>query len=386
MKENLLYPLKFMPILKERIWGGDNIHKEFGFNLGDISKCGEAWMLSGFGNDDSVVANGFLQGNTLSEIVEVYMGELVGEKVYQKFGCLFPLLFKWIDANDDLSVQVHPNDALALEREDSLGKTEMWYMRKAKEGARLICGFKDGVDRQIYREYLEKNKIESVLKSESVKTGDVFYIPAGTVHALRAGLLVAEIQEASDITYRLFDWNRLDANGKSRELHIEKAEDALYFEEEASALNQASSGVNCGCGAHEHGHEYHGHAHDEHCGCHGDHAHAHHGSAHHAPAQDMAMAGKLEYRLEKNKSNLLVNSEFFTVNNLLLSSAIEKDFSELDSFVVYMCNAGSAIIKAEDKAVEISSGELVLVPSCMESIAIYPDKMGVDLLETYIMV
>ena len=182
-------------------------------------------------DEESVVANGFLEGNTLVDLVEVYMGDLVGEAVYQKFGLQFPLLVKWIDAAQDLSVQVHPDDDLAMEREECLGKSEMWYVRRTEGHAHLICGFKDGVNQMKYLKSLKENRLESVLEQVHAHAGDVFYVPAGTVHALRAGLLVAEIQESSDVTYRIYDWNRPGLDGKPRRLHVEAALKALKFDE-----------------------------------------------------------------------------------------------------------------------------------------------------------
>lgn len=351
MEEQRLYPMKFIPIFKERIWGGDRIKNVLGLDPGNMPACGEAWMLSGLEDEDSVVANGFLEGNTLSELTEVYMGDLVGEAVYQRFGCQFPLLFKWIDAKTDLSVQVHPQDDLAMEREGSLGKTEMWFVRSADPDARLICDFKDGVTHEVYERALRDHRIERVLQSYPVREGEAYYLPAGTVHALGAGLLVAEIQQSSDITYRLYDWDRKDGNGKERQLHIEEAMDALVFPGDPAHDR-------CHCQDHDHGHDQ---SHD-----HGE-----------------PEAGPIAYRRELNRTLTLVDGPHFHTGYLGLTSAIEKDLDDIDSFVVYMCTAGQAVLKADGQVVEIGMGELVLLPACTGKVALYPDVKGCELLEVY---
>lgn len=358
MEEQRLYPMKFIPIFKERIWGGDRIKNVLGLDPGDMPACGEAWMLSGLEEDDSVVANGFLEGNTLSELTEVYMGDLVGEAVYRRFGCQFPLLFKWIDAKTDLSVQVHPQDDLAMEREGCLGKTEMWFVREARPGSRLICDFKDGVTREVYERALRDHRIERVLQSCPVQEGEAYYLPAGTVHALGAGLLVAEIQQSSDITYRIYDWDRKDSNGKERQLHIEEAMDALVFPGDPE---RPEGGKEPG-----HGHCHCGHDHPEH-----DHARCE------------PEAGSIFYRRQLNRTQTLVDGPHFHTGYLGLTSGMEKDLSDIDSFVVYLCTAGQAVLKADGQVVEIGMGELVLLPACTERVALYPDVKGCELLEVY---
>ncbi len=362
MEEKRLYPMKFIPIFKERIWGGDRIKTVLGLNPGEGSAYGEAWMLSGLEDDDSVVANGFLEGNTLSELVEVYMGDLVGEAVYREFGCQFPLLIKWIDAKTDLSVQVHPNDELAMEREGGLGKSEMWFVRSAEPKSRLICDFKEGVTKEMYLKALQEHRIERVLRAYPVQEGEAYYIPAGTVHALGAGLLVAEIQQSSDTTYRIYDWDRKDANGKERKLHIVEAMEALVFPAE-------SEGCDCA-------HAHHDHAHGEHCGCGHDHDH-------HECDCDETPAGPIHYHPQKNRTQTLIHSPHFCTGCLSLTSGMEKDFSDIDSFVIYLCTAGQAVLKADEQVVEIGMGELVLLPACTNKVSLYPDVQGCELLEVY---
>ena len=358
--------MKFIPIFKERIWGGDRIKTVLGLNPGEGSTCGEAWMLSGLEDDDSVVANGFLEGNTLSELVEVYMGDLVGEAVYSQYGCQFPLLIKWIDAKTDLSVQVHPDDELAMEREIGLGKSEMWFVRAAEPKSRLICDFKEGVTKEMYLKALQEHRIERVLRAHPVQEGEAYYIPAGTVHALGAGLLVAEIQQSSDTTYRIYDWDRKDANGKERQLHVVEAMDALVFPAESEGGE--AHGEGCGHG--------HAHGHDEHCGCGHDHHHDHCDCG-------TTPAGLIHYHPQKNRTQTLIHSPYFCTGCLSLTSGMEKDFSDLDSFVIYLCTAGQAVLKADEQVVEIGMGELVLIPACTNKVSLYPDVQGCELLEVY---
>ena len=227
---NSLYPLKFKPIFKDKIWGGQKIKSSLKMDFGDLPNCGEAWMMSGVEDNPTIVENGFLAGNELNEIVEVYMGELVGDKVFDQFGNEFPLLIKFIDSNDWLSIQVHPDDFLARKRNIGFGKTEMWYMLDATDDAELIAGFNKKTDKDEYLQHLENKTLKEILNFEKVEKGDVFYIPAGRVHALGPGCLLAEIQQTSDTTYRIYDWDRIDAAGMFRELHTEEALDAIDFE------------------------------------------------------------------------------------------------------------------------------------------------------------
>jgi len=223
-----LYPLKFKPLLKERIWGGDKLKTILG-KQGKCATCGESWEISAVEKNVSVVENGFLKNNNLQEIIEIYMGDLVGDKIFDKFGLEFPLLIKFIDANDDLSIQVHPNDKLAHERHQSNGKTEMWYVMDANKDSALISGFNKQISTEEYVNHLNGKTLKDILNRQPVKQGDVFFIPAGRVHAIGAGILLAEIQQTSDITYRIYDWDRVDANGKHRELHTDLALDAINY-------------------------------------------------------------------------------------------------------------------------------------------------------------
>ena len=224
-----LYPLKFKPILKDKIWGGQKL-SNFLNKSTDSDMAGESWELSDVEGDTSLVANGNLSGTSLKTLMEQYKADLVGEKVYAQFGSKFPLLIKYIDAKKDLSVQLHPNDALAKERHQSFGKTEMWYVMQADEGSNLIIDFNQPMTAALYKKHLNSKTLPSILNFETVTTGDTFFIEVGRVHAIGAGVLLAEIQQTSDITYRVYDWDRTDAEGNMRELHNDLAMDAIDFD------------------------------------------------------------------------------------------------------------------------------------------------------------
>jgi len=223
-----LYPIRFSPIYKEKIWGGSRLKTILNKKI-TSDKIGESWEISAVQDNISLVENGFLEGNTLEEIISIYMGELVGEKIYEKFGIEFPLLFKFIDANDKLSIQVHPDNDLAKQRHQAYGKTEMWYVINAENDAEIIVGFNKEIDKYQYTKAVKENTLIKLLNKEKVKKSDAFYIPSGRVHAIGKGVLLAEIQQTSDITYRIYDWDRKDANGQERELHTEWALDAIDY-------------------------------------------------------------------------------------------------------------------------------------------------------------
>jgi len=225
----MLYPLKFEPILKEIIWGGDEICR-FKNLFPRRSGVGESWEISHVKNNVSIVANGELKGKSLEELIDIYGEKLVGGKVLERFGTTFPLLIKFIDARTPLSVQVHPNDSLAKQRHNSFGKTEMWYVVRATQGAYLYSGFARSMTPEEYVSSLEDDTFIDYLQRHEVTSGDVFFLPAGRVHAIGAGCFIAEIQQTSDITYRIYDYNRKDANGNPRELHTELAKDAIDYE------------------------------------------------------------------------------------------------------------------------------------------------------------
>lgn len=326
MNDNSIYPLKFSPLLKPKVWGGTKLtqlNKDFSL----LPNCGETWELSGVETDQSVVLNGFLAGNEINELVEIYMGELVGDHVFETFGNQFPLLFKFIDATDYLSVQVHPNDSLAAERHDSHGKTEMWYIIDADKGAKLISGFSHHTTKEDYLEAMSEGSIKELLRYEDAKKGDVFFIPSGRIHAIGPGILLAEIQQTSDITYRIYDWDRADTTGALRELHTELAVDAIDF----STSN----------------------------------------------------SNKIEGKTELNKTLELVRCPYFVTNKISFDTKVEKIYAAIDSFVVYMCVEGSYTISYGDESLMVAKGETVLIPAIFTEIDLIPHE-PTTLLEVYI--
>ncbi len=323
-----LYPLKFKPLFHEKIWGGNKMKSLLGKDYFHLSNCGESWEISAVEDNISKVGNGFLAGNNIAELIEIYMGDLVGDKVYEKFGNEFPLLFKFIDANDDLSVQVHPNDEMSKERHNAWGKTEMWYVIHAEMDALINSGFNRQLTKSEYLDYLENNRLSEILHYDKANAGDVFFIPAGRVHAIGKGVVLAEIQETSDVTYRIFDYNRKDANGNLRELHNDLALDAIDFTWKENY--------------------------------------------------------KTDYSAELNKPVEIVSCDYFTTNLLHFSEAQTKDFNLIDSFVVYMNIEGRYSIIYEDGEVIVEKGETVLIPACLESFTMKPLSSGVKTLEVYI--
>ncbi len=325
---NELYPLKFKPILKEKIWGGQNLKSSLNKTIPTTEKIGESWEISGVENNVSVVENGFLAGNELDELIEIYMGDLVGDKVYDKHGMEFPLLIKFIDANDVLSIQVHPDDELAKKRYNSNGKTEMWYIVDAQKDAELISGFNHEMDKEHYLQYLRNNELPQILNHEKVKPGDVFYIPAGRVHAIGAGIVLAEIQQTSDVTYRIFDWDRKDDSGNFRELHTEEALDAIDFK--------------------------------------------------------LYDSYKTNYESVQNESSSILSNKYFETNILEFNKSVVKDYNVLDSFVIYMCLDGKFEIEYyESEKIIIEKGETILIPSVIEHLILNPVVQS-KLLEIYI--
>lgn len=222
------YPLRFEPVFKTVIWGGSSLAAYKGMDV-PLESVGESWEVSAVPGAVSVVADGPLAGRTLSEVVALDPVGLLGQSVHDRYGTHFPLLMKFIDAAADLSIQVHPDDAMASRRHQTFGKTELWYVVAAKPGARLVVGFSTPITPDEYERRIADNTIEEVLCYHYVQPGDVFFLPAGRVHAIGAGILLAEIQQSSDITYRLYDYNRKDVNGQLRELHTELAKEAIDY-------------------------------------------------------------------------------------------------------------------------------------------------------------
>ena len=323
----MLYPLTFKPILKEIIWGGTDILPYKGMSA-DTKKIGESWELSHVDDNFSVVANGYLAGKTIDELIKEYGARLLGEKVARQSGNNFPLLIKFIDARGDLSIQVHPDDQLAKVRHNSLGKTEMWYVVNATPDAILYSGFSQQIDADEYVSRVEDNSIMEVLKKYNVKKGDVFFLPAGRVHAIGSGCFIAEIQQTSNITYRIFDYNRKDADGNERELHTGLAKDAIDY-----TLYQ----------------DY-----------------------------------RTMYVPVDNDATALVKCSYFTTNLLTINDKITRNLSSNDSFVVYICMEGRSVLKDnKGNILQIQQGQTILIPADTESISIEPEHSS-RLLETYI--
>lgn len=322
-----LYPLKFTPISKYRIWGGNklNTYLNKGFQ-GEM--IGESWEISDVKGDETLVSEGLFSGRTLKQLSQEFKGKLVGNAVYKAFGDEFPLLIKFIDAEKPLSIQVHPHDEIAKERHNSFGKNEMWYVMNADENAEIIVGFQQELDKNSYLDYLENNKVLEVLNTVKTKAGDAFNIPTGRVHAIGAGVLLAEIQQTSDITYRIFDYNRVDAQtGKERELHNDLALDVITFEVEDNY--------------------------------------------------------KTIYETAQNTSNKLIHTPYFKSNIILINEPISKDYSAIDSFVIYICTEGFVKIATEKDVFELSLGETILIPASINKLKLIPEKDS-KVIEVYL--
>ena len=323
-----LYPIKLKPIYLDKIWGGNRMKTILNKDFGTLPNCGESWEISGVEGNISVVENGFLAGNNLQELVEIYMGDLVGDKVFEKFGVEFPLLIKFIDAQQDLSIQVHPNDELSKKRHNAYGKTEMWYVIDTEKEALINSGFNGEITKEKYLEHIEKGTLTDILHYDKAKNGDVYFIPAGRIHAIGKGVLVAEIQQTSDVTYRIFDYNRKDDKGNLRELHSDLAIDAIDY----------------------------------------------------SYMEDY----KTKYDVKLNKSSELVSCNYFVTNILQFNTVIEKDYNQLDSFIIYMNLEGEFEIEYYGKSVTVNKGETVLIPASLESFKLRPISKEVKLLEVYI--
>jgi mannose-6-phosphate isomerase len=224
----LLYPIKFSPVLNKKVWGGDRLKNKFNKDIKEDNPIGESWELSSRKERISIVINGEFKNKSLIDLIRQNRREVFGLGS-EKWGHEFPLLIKFLDINERLSVQVHPDDNYAMKYEKSLGKTEIWYVIDAEESAKIIYGFKKGITKEKFINLIKENNITSSLREIKVKKGDIIYIPAGILHAARGGILIAEIQKSSDITYRIYDWDRLGLNGKPRELHLKKALDVINF-------------------------------------------------------------------------------------------------------------------------------------------------------------
>ncbi len=330
----MLYPLKFRPRLFHKIWGGQRIRPWYNDVPADYDNVGESWVISAVEKYPTEVANGHLAGNLLQDLISVYFDELVGGKVYERFGETFPVLLKFIDADDDLSIQVHPNDEQAADMEQSLGKTEMWYvMPQSDPDASVIKGWTTEMNPSLIHAAIQDGSLSKHLGHYPVQAGDVILIESGSVHALKRGTVIAEIQENSDITYRLYDYNRVGNDGHQRPLMLDKALRVLNFG-----------------------------------------------------------ASKCEIRKpqpEAGQSVNLATTDYFTTNLLTFDSELERDYAPIDSFVAYMCVEGSCELEAPeaDPAEQKHSlcvGEAILLPAVLNDITLRPTTPNCKLLEIYL--
>lgn len=324
---NLLQPMRFAPVFMEKIWGGNKIKTCLSMDYENLTNCGEAWIISGVDGNETGVIDGPLEGNNLNELIEVFMGDLVGDKVYEEFGNQFPLLIKFIDAKEWLSIQVHPDDDLAVERGLERGKTEMWYIIEADEESQLISGFNQKINGDEYLKRLNNKTLTEVMNFENVRKGDVFYMPSGRVHAIGPGILLAEIQQSSDTTYRIYDWDRVDAQGKPRELHVDEAMEAIDFN------------------------IYEGY--------------------------------KTSYRVVKNDTSNIIDEKYFTTNIIFLDKILKKDFNNIDSFVIYIIVEGSLTIIYKDGEMDLKLGDAILIPAALKTYEFHTNSSA-KILEVYI--
>ena len=329
----MLYPFKFRAHLFHKIWGGQTIAQWYDYVPADFENVGEAWVMSDVEKYPTEVVNGAHTGDTLQDLLEVYMDELVGEKVYDVFGNHFPLLLKFIDAVDDLSIQVHPDDDYALENEKSLGKTEMWYVMPTQQEASIYLGWNQTMNASLIHAAIADGSLAKYLRHHVVREGDVAYIPSGTVHAMRRNTLVAEIQENSDITYRLYDYNRIGNDGRMRPLKLDKALQVMDY----------------------------------------------------SPVEE---ANVTHPQAVVNGAVNLKKTPYFTANLIDLTQPAQRDYAPLDSFVAFMCVDGACELTAldcesEDKTVLFRQGEAVLVPASLNDILLAPQG-ECKLLEIYL--
>ncbi len=318
--------LKFEPILKEKIWGGEKLVEVLN-KVSTQKNIGESWEISDVENDTSIVANGHLKGQSLQQLIDTFSTDLVGEKVYSQFGKKFPLLIKYIDAKEALSIQLHPDDVLAKKRHNSFGKTEMWYVMQADEKANLIVGFKNKVSPKEYEEHVKNNSLLSVLNVDAVSEGDVYFIEPGKIHAIGAGVLLAEIQQTSDVTYRIYDWERPNPDGTFRDLHTKEAIDAIDY-----TVKECYNST---------------------------------------------------YNKEENTASEMVSCPYFTTNILPITKMLKVNHSDKDSFVIYMCVKGSVTFSFQNDEEKLTYGETILVPACIKEFEISTTTNS-ELLEVFI--
>ena len=320
-----MQPIKFQPLLKQTLWGGDKI-VTFKHLDSQLENVGESWEISGVKDNETIVKEGPLKGKSLNEVVAELKDKLVGKENYQRFGDEFPLLIKFIDARQDLSIQVHPNDEIAHKQGKPHGKTEMWFLMESEPGAKLYCGLKKQITPDQYKEMVDNDTICDALAQYEVKEGDCFFLPAGRIHAIGPGCFLAEIQQTSDVTYRIYDYKRKDKNGNYRELHTKLAAESINYQVE---------------------NDYRTH-----------------------------YVGRL------NKGVSLVQCPYFCTAVYDLNEPMTLDYSELDSFVILIGLKGEGkIIDNEGNEVSIMAGDTLLIPATTETLSV---SGTIKFLETYI--
>lgn len=314
---NRLYPLLFEPNLHEVIWGGSRLQPYKGMQPNG-RPIGESWEVSAVPSSASVVSNGCWAGKSLIDVVDAMPKEVLGESVAAEYSGKLPLLVKFIDAEKDLSIQVHPNDEMAGRLHGKMGKSEMWYVIDAKPGSFLYAGFKEKITPYEYKKRVDDGSVTEVLAKHEVKPGDVFYLPAGRVHAICGGILLAEVQQSSDVTYRIFDYNRPGMDGKPRELHTELAAEALDFNVE-----------------------------DDY---------------------------RTRYDNADNKANRVIDSPYFNVRVTELESSFHRNLLKYDSFIISMCISGDCKIKVRSTGDEVllREGWSVLIPAAVADYDVVP--------------
>lgn len=324
-----LYPLLFRPILKKVIWGGHRLQPFKGLES-TADAIGESWEVSAVEGSESIIANGIYVGLSLPELIEKCPQEILGQRVYEKHGARLPLLMKFIDAERDLSIQVHPNDEMAQRVHGKYGKSEMWYVIDAKPGSYLYAGFKQSITPYEYQKRVEDGSITEVLARHEVKAGDVFYLPAGRVHAICGGILLAEVQQSSDVTYRIFDYNRPGMDGKPRELHTELAAKALNYE----VLD-----------------DY-----------------------------------RTQYDDVRNRANVVLRCPYFSVRVTDVSAAFHRNLVKYDSFIISTSLAGNCRIvsRVNGSEIHLREGYSTLIPAAIADYDIIPDGQSCRLLDSFI--
>lgn len=319
-----IYPIKFRPILKEKIWGGNKLATLLNKKT-NSQNVGESWEISGVKDNVSIVSNGIYKGKSINDLIHKFESSFLGHSVVAAFGNSFPLLIKFLDAKTNLSVQVHPDDAMAKKYHNSFGKTEMWYIMDSEANAEIVLGLKDtAVDKDILA-HINAHNVNTIFNTETVKQGDSFFIPAGKIHAIGAGVLAAEIQQTSDVTYRVYDWDRVDNHGQKRELHTNLAKQATKV---------------------------------------------------------FPSNGKTNYSLCEGQTSNLVSCNFFTTNIFEVKDSNQRNYNNQDSFVIFMCVEGKAKVTTDGYSEFVSKGETILLPANCNTVVFHTSSA--KFLEVYI--